>query len=725
MTRASQLVVSVAAASLAWLAVPASPVAQEMSQPVLRAGEGVGSITLDGVLTEPAWAAADSTDAFAQTEPSEGAPPSVRTTVRVLADPTTIVVGIVCEDTDPDGLVSFSVRRDAALDSEDHVRVVLGPYMDGRSGYVFAVNPGGARYDGLINAGAEGDNVEWDGIWEAATARIPDGWSVEIRIPVRTIRFRPGLSEWHFNVQRRAQRLLETVRWASPTRQYQVTQTSRAGLLTDLPAFTLGLGLTMRPALTTGGGRPAPAAPADGELQPSLDITKRLGGNVLLSFTANTDFAETEVDARQTNLTRFPLFFPEKRTFFIEGSDVLAFGPGGALARDAMPYHSRNIGLVNGRAVPILAGGKVNGQAGGTSYSGLVVGTGEAEGVVASRATMAVGRVKQNLWDESWISAIATAGDPLGRSGSWTAGVDFTYGTSRFLDDKNLFVSAWGLAMGRDGHQGDTTSHGFKVDYPNDQWDGNFWYKRVGADFDPSLGFVPRHGELWIAALTNRTRLAGGPIQEMTWNARAALVNNLSGVRESYSVSLGVLNWRFRSGDRVQLNATPVGERLIEPFEVSAGILVPPGSYEWWRRSVSISTAQKRRFYTTFAWEFGQFYGGPLDAFRWSWTWNPTALYTVEFNGERNVGRLPAGPFRQTLAGMRLRINVSPDLSVTKYTQYDTDSDSIGLNAQLRWTFHPAGDVFVVYNHNVHTLLDRWQLESNRFLVKLQYAFRR
>jgi hypothetical protein len=173
---------------------------------------------------------------------------------------------------------------------------VLGPFLDGRSGYVFSVNPSGARYDGLINPGGESENVDWDGIWEAATKRTATGWTAEIWIPVQTLSFNPDLRQWHFNVQRRIQRMLETDRWAFPARQYQVTQTSRAGLLTGLPQFDLGRGLTVRPAVTTGGGVPAPSADLDGEFQPSLDVTQRLGANILASVTVNTDFAETEVD---------------------------------------------------------------------------------------------------------------------------------------------------------------------------------------------------------------------------------------------------------------------------------------------------------------------------------------------------------------------------------------------------------------------------------------------
>ena len=244
-----------------WWIVPDVAVAQEAAPPMLRASDGAATVSIDGVLNEPAWSAAEQSDAFAQTEPNEGAPPTFRTIVRVLVDPAALIFGIVCEDPEPERIVSFSVRRDAGLDNEDNVRVVLGPYMDGRSGYVFAVNPSGSRYDGLINQGPEGDNSDWDGIWEAATSRTATGWTAEIRVPIRTLGFKPGLSEWHFNVQRRSQRLLETDRWAFASRQYQITQTNRAGLLTNLPAFGTGLGLSVRPAVTTGGGHRAPGAP--------------------------------------------------------------------------------------------------------------------------------------------------------------------------------------------------------------------------------------------------------------------------------------------------------------------------------------------------------------------------------------------------------------------------------------------------------------------------------
>lgn len=303
-----------AAVIAALLLAPVAVFAQE--PPRLRAGVLAGNLHVDGVLDEEAWSNADVIDHLTQADPLEGEPATLRSRVRVIARPTAIAIGIECDDDDPGGIVSYSVRRDAGLNNEDHVRIVLGPFMDGRSGYVFAVNPSGARYDGLIAPGGENDNADWDGIWDAAARRSATGWSAEIVIPIHTLGFNANLREWHFNVQRRIQRRLEVDRWASPARQFQVTQTSRAGVLTDLPSFDLGVGLTVRPAVTSGGGIPFPHADAEGKFHPSLDVTQRLGANFLSSLTVNTDFAETEVDTRRTNLTRFPLFFPRSARSF-------------------------------------------------------------------------------------------------------------------------------------------------------------------------------------------------------------------------------------------------------------------------------------------------------------------------------------------------------------------------------------------------------------------------
>jgi len=688
---------------------------------VLRGAPARGAIRVDGRLDEPAWLYADSIVTLTQVVPVQGGRPTGRTTVRVLMEADALVIGVSAEDPDPTAIVSFAKERDADLEDEDHIRLVLDTFGDGRTGYVFAVNPSGARYDALVSDRGESENPQWDGAWEARTNRTDRGWVLELRIPIRSLIFGSGLDAWGFNIERRIQRFQETDRWASAQQDYPVTQMGRAGRITGIPRFDLGVGLSVRPALTTGLEVPAPSAHLDGEVDPSLDATQRVGTNLLGSLTVNTDFAETEVDARQTNLTRFPLFFPEKRTFFLEGADVFEYGLG--LGTDVIPFFSRRIGLVAGQEVPLHMGGKLNGQTGQTSVGTLVVRAGALDSV-APATTMGVVRLKQNVLRESSVGVIATFGDPLGRSGSWLAGPDFTYQTTRFHGDKNFLVGVWALAMGRDGLPGDRTAAGIKIDYPNDLWDIAFSYRRVGDGFDPSLGFVPRPGVHALRLSVTYAPRPGGFIRQMFHEFVPALVTNLHGDWESYRVFMAPLNWRLESGDRFEFNVVPEGEHLTEPFEIASGVTVPVGRYRYLRYRLEIESAAKRRVFGQATWWFGTFLDGRLDQLQLTMAWNPVSLVTAELDAERDIGRLASGNFTKDLIGTRLKLNFSPDLQLNSLVQYDNDTKSFGANTRLRWTFDPLGDVFVVYNHNVNELTGDWAFAGAELIAKIQYAFR-
>ncbi|MFL5617964.1 MAG: DUF5916 domain-containing protein, partial [Gemmatimonadaceae bacterium] len=627
----------------------------------------------------------------------------------MLATSDAIVVGIRADDPDAGSIVSFSRQRDASLASEDHVKIVLDSYGDARSGYVFAVNPTGARYDALIVDEGQSENADWDGIWQAATERTTAGWTAEILIPVKSLMFRRGLTTWGFNVQRRVQRLQETDRWASPVQDALVTRMARAGVLTDLPPFDVGLGLTVRPSMSAGGGIPTPAARWSERGHPSLDASQRVGANTLASLTVNTDFAETEVDTRQTNLTRFPLFFPEKRTFFLQGTDIFDFGLGLASDRDVLPFFSRRIGLIAGEQVPITAGGKLSGRIGGTNFGALTVRTRDVD-TLGSASTMSVVRVRQNVLDESSVGFIATAGDPLGRMGSWLVGPDLTYQTSHFQGDKNFLVGVWGLATGRsDLQSGDRSAAGLKIDYPNDRWDASLKYKRIGDAFDPSLGFVPRPGVHMAELNVNwqpRPTHPIGPlhVRQCFWENELSYVGGLSGGWQSYRYFMAPINCRLESGDRFEFNIVPTGERLLAPFDVADGVTIPTGAYHFNRFRLEAGTAAKRVLSGQATWWFGQFYDGRLDQYELTAAWIPTPLVILELSGERDDGRLREGRFTEALVGTRLRVNVSPDLLVNSFVQYDNQSRTVGTNTRLRWTFRPAGDLFIVYNHNERTI---------------------
>jgi len=676
---------------------------------------------MDGILDEPAWGTAPVAANLRTVEPREGEAATGATEIRVLAGPRALVFGIVCRDPEPAGIVSFTKQRDGDLGEEDHVAVVLDPFQDGRSGYLLAVNPGGARLDGLIENRGEGLNVNWDGIWEAATHRDETGWAIEIRLPVDTLSFPSGATAWGFNVQRRIQRLQETSRWAGARVDWEITQTSRAGHLEGLPDFDLGLGLTLRPAAVGGYSRPAPEVATDWTADPSLDLNQRLGPGLAATATVHTDFAETEVDTRRINLTRFPLFYPEKRYFFLEGADLFDFGLG--LGQDVIPFFSRRIGLVEGREVPLRVGAKLTGRAGPNSLGGLAVRTGEVADV-APATTMGVVRLRRNVWAESSVGVMGTVGDPLGRPDSWVAGADFTYQTSRLGGDKNFLVGIWALVNDRADLAGDKTAVGFKVDYPNDRWDVFATYKRIGDGFDPSLGFVPRRGVQifqWGGQFAPRP---GSWIRQMFFEMRPRVVTDLGGRWETYDVPTSPLNLQLESGERVALGITPGGDRFAEPFEIAPEVVVPAGEYHWTRVSIEVETARKRRLAGQVQLSTGGYYGGTLDTIGLEAAWTPSPILTLFASGEYNRGRLPGGDFDQTLLAARLRLNLSPDLDVNSLLQYDTESRLLGTNTRLRWIFHPRGELFLIYNHNSLRTDERWQRESDELMLKVKYALR-
>ena len=717
--RRAVLAALVVSASLAPALLPAA------ERPTLRAGALGAGQRVDGVLDEPAWALAPPSEDLVMVEPRQGERPNGRAFVKVLAGRKALVFGIRCEDPEPSGIVSFTKERDGDFEFEDHVVLVLDPFQDGRSGYVFAVNPGGARVDALVEPGGEGVNQNWDAEWEAATSRDGGGWTAEIRIPIETLSFKRGLKEWGLNVQRRVQRLQETSRWASPVLDYEVYLTSRAGLLSRLPEFDLGLGLGVRPSLVGGFDNAVPGAASEGILEPSLDLSQRLGSNLTAALTVNTDFAETEVDTRQTNLTRFPLFFPEKRTFFLQGADIFRFGTG--LGEGLVPFFTRRIGLVGEEEVPILVGLKTTGRAGSTNIGGLVVRTRQQEGL-APGATMAVLRVQQNVFAESSVGMLATFGDPVGRSGSWELGADFRYQTSRFRGSKNFIVGVWGLATSREdlASARERAAFGIKVDYPNDLWDCYAIYRRVGDGFDPSLGFVARAGvNDYEAGCRFAPRPKGSVIRQFFYEFYPTLVTDLGGRWESYQVFTAPINWRLESGERVEFNVVPVGERLVAPFEIADGVVIPDGSYDWRRYRLEFELAAKRRFSGLATWWLGGFYSGTLHQIELEASWTPSPLITFIADVEHNIGRLREGDFDLTLIGAKVRLNLSPDLQLNSFLQYDNESRSFGTNTRLRWTFHPRGDVFLIYNHNLREISDRWRRDSNRLLVKGEYTFRR
>ncbi len=416
--------------------------------------------------------------------------------VRVLYDEDNLYVGILCRDGDPRAVVSTQLARDGELDVDDHVSVVLDPFFDQRNGFFFQVNPAGARTDGQISNNQERLTFNWDGIWNAGARRTDDGWVAEIAIPFKTLRFKPGQTTWGFNVERSIKRKQEEDRWASARKDVWISNLSKAGLLTGLENLRQGRGWELRPYVS--GGEEL----SDGKFKAGLDVTKNLAPNLTGVLTVNTDFAETEVDARQINLTRFPLFFPEKRQFFLEGAGTYDVAGLGTRNPDFIPFFSRRIGLVGteeSQEVPILAGAKLAGRLGNYNIGFLDVETQkvdeiEVDGETRSleRQNLLAARLSRNVFRQSSVGFFATRGNPDGTGDNSMVGADMRLATSTFRGDKNLSLALW-VARSDDGAHGRSDgAFGAQLDFPNDLWDVSVNFKHFGDAFVPAMGFLPR-----------------------------------------------------------------------------------------------------------------------------------------------------------------------------------------------------------------------------------------
>ncbi len=686
-------------------------------------------IHLDGLLDEPVWRQAGTIPNLTEQSPDPGAPNPYRTEVKVLVDQKHLYIGIICSDPDPSKIAIHTMERDGNLRGDDTVAVALDTFDDHRTGYVFRINAAGARQDGLIS-GPEDVSLDWDGIWDARTSRNAHGWTAEIVIPAETLRFHPGQDQWGLNIERTVARDRTVLHWQGTTLDSMFYDFKRDGLLTGVGGLKQGKGLSISPwglvrsdaDLTTGHS----TVQGDG----GLDVTYNLTPDLTGVLTLNTDFAETEVDTRQVNLTRFPLFFPEKRSFFLEGSSLFTFGSG--LHHDFIPFFSRRIGLYEGHQVPIVGGVKVLGRAGRWNIGALDTVTGSSS--VADGTNLFAGRVTYDVSDHLTVGTIVTDGDPDGIHSNALYGIDALWQTSTFRGNKNFSVGGWAARSAGDNPAGRHSGWGLKVDYPNDLWDLYFTFKDFGDGLDPALGFLPRPGTRWYqGGGAYQPRPHGGMfgwVRQFFFEAFATYVEDLSGHAESWRVFLTPFNIVTQSGDHAETNLAPQFERLDAPFEVAPGVVIPPGEYHFTRYRIQLESAPHRSWSIGNTVWLGDFYTGSLTQWETYATYTtPSGHLRIRLTAENDYGHLPQGDFIQRLWQAKVAWAFTPDIILSSYTQYDSESGNLGTNTRLRWTFRPGNDLFVVWNHgweHIPGSPDRlsFQPVSNQLVVKLRWTFR-
>ena len=662
-------------------------------------------LQLDGRVQEPAWERADAATDFRQREPDTGAPATERTVVRVAYDDENLYIAAVLHD-DPDGVLAYKRKRDAGLGAEDRFMWILDTFMDERTGYFFEINPAGLMGDGLIGTDI---NKSWDGIWEAHVERGPWGWSAEIRIPFSTLNFDPSLTRWGINFQRTVRRKNEEALWEGHRPNQSLFNPTYAGRLTNLTGISQGLGLQFRPYGLAGWQREpaAPGDPSDASVDGGFDLSYSLTPRLRAAATVNTDFAEVEVDRRRVNLTRFPLFFPEKRDFFLENSGVYEFAP----ANDQQPFFSRRIGLVEGQEVPIDAGVRLGGQAGDYELGFLQVRTGDSGIKPAEDFTVA--RVKRRILEESTIGAVYTrratepGEDGVSPPDRHTVGTDLLFFTSSFMGDRNLRAQAFGvwhsrLTRGSETDFGDRSTRGARLSYPNDIWRASVSYREFGDDYDPPVGFVQRTGfrRLQPSASWNPRPDFLPWLRQANLGVRLEDLWSLEGTLLTRDRSFTLPGLNLESGDEMSFEFGWNTERLRDEFEISDGVVLPVGRYDNFDWTLSAETAGRRVVSGEVSVTHGGFWSGDRTRWRGGVTVRPATGVSAEGQVVRNEVDLPQGEFTTNVYRLIGEWHPSPWLSVTQNWQYDDVSDVLGLQGRLRWIVEPGNELYVVYTHN-------------------------
>ena len=695
-------------------------------------------IVIDGLLDEPPWLQAPKIGDLVQRIPREGSKPTERTEVTLLYDADNLYIGVMCYDSEPDRVLASQMARDASLNADDRLSILLDTFRDQSNAFHFATNPAGVLADGLVFANGETNN-DWDAIWIVRAQRSDQGWSAEFAIPFKSLGFPAGQTVWGFNISRTIQRKLEEVRWTGARFQTQFFQVSEAGEITNLEGLAQGVGLDVRPFvaqrwLHTG---------SNGENtvtgKPGLDLFYNITPSLKLTATGNTDFGETEVDARQINLTRFSIFFPEKRSFFLQDAGVFSFAttgvnpPGGipGTGAEVFPFFSRRIGLLGGEEVPIDYGVKLTGKVGRTEVGVLDVRTRELPNVAANNSF--VGRVKQNFLEQSYVGALFTGGNPALPSSSNTIGADVRLATSNFLgSSQNLVFNAYGLKSNNEGISESNASYGFAAQYPNDKFDAQIIWREIQENFDPSLGFVQRSNVrmMRVAGSYNPRPMNLLGIQQMFHDLFYTRFTRLdNGQVETWNIYATIVDWHLNSGDNLHslFDFNPTYERLFEPFEISPGVILPAGEYRFTPWRIFFTSAQKRRLQGSFGITFGNFWSGTAETIQTGLSYKVPPRFLISFNTNQTFARLPEGNFVARIVSSRVDYAVSPFLSFSNLIQFDNRSGNLGLQSRVRWTVRPGNDLFFIFGQGwVQDLGGGYDFrrQDTRLATKFQYTFR-
>ncbi len=716
------------------------------------------TITLDGRLDEPAWSQAPVATEFIQNEPQVDNPASEETEVRVLYDSENLYFGVYAYDAEPSRIIISDLRKDFSRNNGDSFEVVLDTFQDGRNGYQFAINPAGAKWDAqMTNEGRE-TNDNWDGVWSVKTRIVEDGWIAEIAIPFRTLKFRKEeLQNWGINFQRKIRRRNEDSFWSPLPRIYSLNRVSLAGTLDDIEGVKPGANLRVKPYFATSFSQPnggTSLVPGEKESTPfcrwargggcydadfGVDVKYALTPGLTWDFTYNTDFSQVEADEQQVNLTRFSLFFPEKREFFLENSGIFQFGAnpdrgggggfagaGGrqnALRNDFVFFFSRRIGLSDeGSALPILGGTRLTGRLGSSYEVGFL--NIQQEEFGSNQATnFTVARLRRNILANSDIGVIL-----VNKSVMDSTHFNRVLGTdANFRIGQSLNLNAYLAKSFVEGGGDENVAGRFNTFYKTNRVDLRTSYATIQEDFVNEMGFVPRVGNHKIAGRygwTFRPERLRGLIRNSEPHFQFEYLmdkhGNLTVRHMDYH-----LPFRFQNGSFVEIGANPTLERFDEEFVINRNkdIAIPPGVYSFYDYFITSRSDRSRAISGGLSYSTGDFYTGYKHSYGVRGTFRFGYKLETSFGYTHHNINLPEGHFKTNLLTTRFNYSFSTAMFLNALVQYNSDTQQVSSNVRFNLIHRPLSDIFVVYNERRDSV--GGDLTNRALILKVTYMVAR
>jgi len=680
---------------------------------------------IDGFVDEEVWQQAFMVDEFYQREPNEGAPVSEKTQILTCYDDNHIYFAIRCWD-DPKKITAKEMARDVSLGKDDRVQIIIDTYLDRRTAYWFQIGPRGSIGDAIVSGNGTVLNKQWDGLW-TGKAKIRDyGWEAEIAIPFKTLGFNKENTEWGVKYIRNIVNKLETAYWPVANLNTLKFQVSDAGIMNGMENISQGIGLDIAPYLLTGLDTKK-GAKNDPKLTGGVDLFYQITPSLKSSLTINTDFAETEVDDRQINLTRFNLHYPEKRAFFLDGASYFQFGIEGddnsPVSKSIIPFFSRRMGLDSlGGPIPINVAAKITGQIDNWNIGMMHINDGRETG----DNNFSVARLTRNIGAQSSAGIIGTYGNAIGEEKNLVIGADLKLSTSTFQKNKNVSASFFGLKSNTNELEGKDVSWGGQFVYPNDFLNARLGHHQIGKNFLAGMGFVPRtniretYGGLELGPRPNNWG-----IMQIRFGGNFDYIANLeTGNLETRQIELKPLGIRFLSGEEFSYSLINQYERLYDEFTIFKEFQILQGIYQWWQQEVKLSTKGARNVYGEAAYRFGDFYNGKRKDLKIQLNWKVAVPLFLGGTFTQNRVELPQGNFMANIFQFNTNILFSPEITLYNYFQYDNASKTAGWQSRFHWIVKPGNEIILAWTSNFKKNTGNFILDESAVRLKIKYNIR-